>query len=813
MNPSSVQNTILDCIRCPISRDIMREPVTASDGQTYERSAIVSWLANHNTSPITNEIISSNDLRVNPSIRFLIDKYLEGQFGSVDEDEDVGGVGSKSGNSNSSYENIRLKSKIGRLDNSVMFTFDIDKNLAGGFGACNVERMPQDLIVIVDRSGSMGMNVAAKDENGKIMEDGFSQLDLVLYACRTMGATLNEKDRMCVISFDDRIIVEFNLIEMSKINFNSLTETLNKINPRGSTNIWQAIQTGLNIINERDDKSRNSHIVLLTDGSPNTGTPARGEIESLSKIHDRINFSTSINTIGFGYNLQDGLLSGISQVANGVTSHIPEGTMIATVFNHLTANILSTVAMNLQLNVRLNNGYEFDKNPVYGDFKYKMVSDDNKSELVINVGTVQWEQVRNVIINVKKGCQSAFELGDSLLYFYSYKIGGNTYTSDIVEMSNGVMSNENIERELARNYIIDSIKNAISAKERENMASNGKKTAKMIFDEMCIYLDGMMTDDGDTDDGDTNTCIINGMNDTLRDQIYKALSIQVGHEAYFKKWGLYYLQQLVSHLNSQRRPNFRDMACKSFGGDLFNELVDFGSDCFNELSPPVPSNTPVVYNRGMAGGAGQNNGGLAPLPFVRLNTYNSQSLSGPCFDGDSHVTLSDGNLKRIRDLCKGDKLLTLYDHQVLSELTETELVCVLKTKIEKNLLEMTELPNYKMGGSFITDWHPVLSNGIWMPAKMIRGGKQRHIVCDYIYSLVLKDKHVVFVNDYPCITLGHNYSTIGLKHNYLGTNRIINDLKLMCGWDDGEIEITEMDVKRDEMGLICRIDNVSPVFL
>jgi len=39
---------------CPITSEVMVDPVICDDGHTYERSAITQWLTNHDTSPITN---------------------------------------------------------------------------------------------------------------------------------------------------------------------------------------------------------------------------------------------------------------------------------------------------------------------------------------------------------------------------------------------------------------------------------------------------------------------------------------------------------------------------------------------------------------------------------------------------------------------------------------------------------------------------------------------------------------------------------------------------------------------------------------
>jgi len=42
---------------CPITTDLMVDPVMAMDGFTYEREAIAAWLRRHDTSPITRQVI------------------------------------------------------------------------------------------------------------------------------------------------------------------------------------------------------------------------------------------------------------------------------------------------------------------------------------------------------------------------------------------------------------------------------------------------------------------------------------------------------------------------------------------------------------------------------------------------------------------------------------------------------------------------------------------------------------------------------------------------------------------------------------
>ena len=60
---------------CPISYEIMRDPVICSDGHTYERENITQWLHNHNTSPLTNQRLANKDLIPNHALRGIIKAY------------------------------------------------------------------------------------------------------------------------------------------------------------------------------------------------------------------------------------------------------------------------------------------------------------------------------------------------------------------------------------------------------------------------------------------------------------------------------------------------------------------------------------------------------------------------------------------------------------------------------------------------------------------------------------------------------------------------------------------------------------------
>ena len=64
-------------IICPITQEIMVEPVIAFDGQTYEKSAIEQWFKDNNKSPSTGTTLSSRLLIANHTIRKLIAEIVQ----------------------------------------------------------------------------------------------------------------------------------------------------------------------------------------------------------------------------------------------------------------------------------------------------------------------------------------------------------------------------------------------------------------------------------------------------------------------------------------------------------------------------------------------------------------------------------------------------------------------------------------------------------------------------------------------------------------------------------------------------------------
>ena len=56
----------------------MTDPVCTADGHSFERTAIVTWLASHSTSPLTGLRLEHKKLAPNHALRALIKEWQEG---------------------------------------------------------------------------------------------------------------------------------------------------------------------------------------------------------------------------------------------------------------------------------------------------------------------------------------------------------------------------------------------------------------------------------------------------------------------------------------------------------------------------------------------------------------------------------------------------------------------------------------------------------------------------------------------------------------------------------------------------------------
>ena len=77
----------LDDMRCPISMELMRDPVICADGQSYERVSIENWLKKSSLSPLTGLELEHKMLIPNVSFRKVIEAYSNSRRTKAERNE------------------------------------------------------------------------------------------------------------------------------------------------------------------------------------------------------------------------------------------------------------------------------------------------------------------------------------------------------------------------------------------------------------------------------------------------------------------------------------------------------------------------------------------------------------------------------------------------------------------------------------------------------------------------------------------------------------------------------------------------------
>lgn len=187
---------------CPITHELMADPVIDPDGNSYERQAIEDWLRQNGTSPITRAPLSRADLRPNRALKQAIDEYR------LTLQPDV--------RTRASAATAAAAAAVALKPSELT----VESKYAEGFVYISIDppadaaRSPCDICCVVDTSGSMA--VQAEIQNDANEKFGLSQLDLVKHALKTIIHSLQAQDRLAVVSFANNATILFELTKMDE---------------------------------------------------------------------------------------------------------------------------------------------------------------------------------------------------------------------------------------------------------------------------------------------------------------------------------------------------------------------------------------------------------------------------------------------------------------------------------------------------------------------------------------------------------------------------------------------------------------------
>ena len=753
---------------CPITGELMKEPVLGKDGHSYEKTEILRWLSQNSTSPITREPMREEDMVDNLPLKRSIDEIRD----------------------RLKEEQLRVDSRVSEevmvpfmsaLDQIKLNSYYLDNQLFVNIDVPSVEqRPPVDIVLCIDVSYSMFDEATLKGESNETIGHGFSVLSLTVSAAKTILHSLNEDDNVSIVTYSGESRTIFSNVACTPENRAVMEVELDGLKPISNTNMWAGIHTSLDILRTTSPPPRVKGIFLLTDGVPNA-VPPRGHEYMLEKYFRDHDFKCMISSYGFGYNLQSDLLLNLSNISGGDGfSFIPDASLLGNIFIHGISNLLTTALTNVDMNIKLS------KNVMFRD-----VQNGKAQELDVKIDSLKYGQSKNFIFDVNtSGSRS-----QSLDYL-------NDFAEVTLDIGGKVLKvNENsrpprdyyLEQKF-RNETIQVLNTCISLKKYNDPSIERHLNELISRIERSagenVYLSNILFD--------------------LKGQVKEALNWTTKgvQEDWFSRWGIHYLRSLQDAYKHELCNNFKDKGVSNFSGELFNQIRDKVSDTFDLLPPPkrdVKSKPQGRYTSRGCGSAVTRQ--AAPTSMAVYNT----ASGGCCAEGCRVLMADDDDGKKVEDIKKGDRVITYHTekdengrhHE--SHITDT-IECVIRTKCENNKEKMVQL-----GNLLITPYHPIIDlmnyDKDWC-FPMTKHRVREHN-CNYMYTFVTSNRQSLSIERYIFSTLGHGLKEDIISHEYFGTDAVINDLKKFDTYNDGYVELTqEMFQRDDNTGKVCKIANV-----
>jgi len=738
---------------CPITGELLVNPVSEPSGHTYEKDSILEWLKIKNESPLTKQPLHPSQLTDNLAIKRSIDSIRH----KIQEDQ------------------LKIESRIveERLEpfKSVLHTTKIEQFMSPDKLVVSITppdiktRPPIDVVLCIDVSMSMSQEAKLKGNGNETLSHGISVLSLTISAAKTILYSLNENDNISVVTYSSEARTIVKNMPCSADNQQVIAIELDNLKVISNTNMWSGIVESLDILKESSPISKNKGIILLTDGVPNA-IPPRGHESMLKRYFEQHDFKCPISCYGFGYDLDSELLMNLADISGGDGySFIPDASILGSVFINGISNLLTTACNNCKLRVELKKG---------SCFKYS-----TEKIIEIEIDSLKYGKSKNFLIDIDTSECSSRHVG------YLEDSAEVTLILPDCEIKNNIASfkYDKIFEQTVRHNAIEIINGAIQSKKYNDNSFQEKIESFILImrEHPGKYVNNFIED--------FNTQIKEALNLTTRGS----------KEDWFNRWGIHYLRSLQNAYKNEMCNNFKDKGILNFKCRMFNKQCDEISTVFEAIPPPKPDIVRPVVTRGGGRGVYQTH-----APLRSMSVYNNSG--GGCCTGDSIIkTLELGGYARVDGVGKGDRVIS-YDYEI-NDYIETKIVCVIKTECYEGKELLTIISNDNNPDLKITPYHPILKNDKkWVfpinhPNKFIT----KVMDCDYIYTFVTENRKPIIVNGNIYTTLGHNIEAEIVSHPYFGTNKVIDDLIKMDGWDYGLIKLNK-EMFRRKGGIVYKIE-------
>lgn len=719
---------------CPISLQLMSDPVVDMNGHTFERKSIDDWYQRSNISPITHLPVSSKHLTPNLLLKRQIMEFKE-QLGDQPLPKQLG---------ESSIQIEKYNYQPPKISFSTQVTSDgtlvqINTNDVGETGA------HRHIILLVDESGSMDQKVSVRDSDNEEIDYGLTLLDIVRHSVQTLlNILLEDKQHvyyLTIISFTstaERECIFLKVDDSNKARFNRIIEGFRA---KHTTNIWDAFRLAFLTIEEhRESPIPLEHqVILFTDGVPNTHpfasqsgqyTPEQ-YFQCIQDTLTRKSIRCRISTMGFGRGsyLDSELLSGIANQFSGNFGFISDTSMLSTTWLYIIANLIHETEITQPKILYKNNS--------------------KKHELKIN--KLMNNQTKTFLLpgNKNKDIQLEYYGSDGKCY---------QLTPEEKPIENDWM----IEK--TRHLLCQTLEEIMNYMDIDQLLEAGKR-----LDDLRQQLEHLNSNQSPIIQGYLDDIVSSG-----KAHDGGQLSMAISRKDYYQGWGCHYLRALHNGHLTKCKGNFKDKGL-NYDTVEIQQAIKNMEMVFMDMPPPQASKKTEQT----------------------VSMTSSQTLynqGGGCFQADCLVTTASGTTYPVNEIKKGDLLQTPNG--------SARVLCVTHIMQSPNGCLLCNLGN----NTLITPYHPIKYQEKWCFPK--DHFPQNTYQVDRVYNFVLDKDHQIYINNILTPTFGHNLQGEVIGHPFFGSDKIINDLSKLHGFNTGLVTIYPSYFKRNPItNLVEKIES------
>ena len=201
-------------------------------------------------------------------------------------------------------------------------------------------RLPMNLVVVVDHSGSMAT-------------DG--RLDKVKHGLHTLIDNLHDDDRLALVEFDDQVDIDAPL--GTKLDRPALHAIIDRLTPRGATDIYDGLAQGFRLLGDVPASERQNRVIFLSDGLATAGETSQSAI--LAMARGPALKGVGLTTIGVGNDFDVDLMRGLAEQGAGNYYFLEDPAAADEVFSEELDFFMQPIALDVQLDVNAGAGYRF----------------------------------------------------------------------------------------------------------------------------------------------------------------------------------------------------------------------------------------------------------------------------------------------------------------------------------------------------------------------------------------------------------------------------------------------------------------------